>query len=176
MATEALKTAAVTAAEATPPTRTNAGKGGAGLLRHIDGYLTATTAMDSGSTYEMVLVPSEAVVKEVWACLDTAVTTFTGDIGVYYANTRDVPSDLRGDVIDADFWGSAIALAAIVVPTQYTMESTQCTVADMQRPLWEAAGLTADPKCMLAIVITLTATSDGAAVPYVAVKYVAPGA
>lgn len=177
MATENLKTTAVTAAEATPPRRTNAGKGGAGLLRHIDGYLTATTAMEATSTYEMVIVPSEAIVKEVWAMLDTAVTTFTADLGVYYANTRDVPTDLRGDVIDADLWGSAIVFAGIVIPTQYTHEAAAAAfaVADMQKELWDAAGLSADPKCNLAIVLTLTASSDGAAIPYVAVKYVLPG-
>lgn len=178
MATEALKSTPVTRLDATPPVRTTSGRGAAGVLIHTDGTVTGTTAVTSGSTYQMVRVPSNAIVKEIWAFLDTAVTTFTADIGVYYSSGIDVNADLRGDVIDADLWASAVAFASIVIPTQYTHEAAAAAfaVADMFLPLWEAAGLTSDPGCMLDIVLTTTATTDGAPIIYLAAKYVLPGA
>ena len=178
MATENLKSTPVTNLDATPPVRTLTGKGAGGRLNFVDATVTATTAMETGSTYAMVRIPSEAIVKRVWACLDTAVTTFTADIGVYYGTGKDVPTDLQGDVIDADLFASAVAFASIVVPTQYTHEAAASafTVADMFKPLWDAAGVTADPKCGLDIVLTATASVDGAPIIYLAVEYVLPGA
>lgn len=178
MATENLKSTPITNLDATPPVRTTSGQGANGLLHQIDGTLTATTAMEAGSTYALVRVPSNIIVKEIWACLDTAVTTFTVDIGVYYGTGQDVPADLRGDVLDADLFASAVALAAIVVPTQYTHEAAAAAfvVADLFRPLWHLAGLSSDPGCSFDIVMTATATNDGAAIPYLSVKYVVPGA
>lgn len=178
MATENLKSTPITSLDASPPVRTTAGKGASGILRQVDGTVTATTAMEAGSTYALVRVPSNAIIKEVWACLDTAVTTFTVDIGVYYSSGADVPAEQRGDVLDADLFASAVALASIVVPTQYTHEAaaSALTVADMFKPLWDLAGLTSDPACNFDIVMTATATNDGAAIAYLSVKYVIPGA
>lgn len=176
MATEALKSTPITNLDATPPVRGTSGRTAAGSLIYVDGLITVTTAMETGSTYAMVRLPSSAVVKRVRAWLETAVTTFTVDIGLSYGTGRDVGEDLRGDVIDADFWGSAVALASIVVPTEYTQESTQATAADMIKPLWDAAGLSSDPGGTFDVVLTTTATIDGAAVVYLAVEYVMPGA
>jgi hypothetical protein len=181
MGTEALKSTPVTRLDATPPVRTTSGQGANGVLHHIDGTVTATTAMDAGSTYRLVRLPSNAIVKEVWACLDTAVTTFTADIGVYYSSGADTPpGTVAATAIDADLFASAVAFAAIVVPTQYTHEAAASAfaVADMFMPLWQAAGLTSDPNCGLDIVFTATATTDCAAgaIIYCAVKYVLPGA
>ena len=177
MATENLKSTPVTNLDATPAVRTTTGRGANGLLHHIDGTVTGTTAMEAASTYRICRIPSEAVVKEVWAFLDTAVTTFTADIGIYYSSGEDVNSADRGDVIDADLFASAVAFANIVTPTQYTHEAAAAAfaVADMFMPLWQAAGLSADPKCGLDLVLTTTATTDGAPIIYAAVKYVLPG-
>lgn len=177
MATEAVKSAAVTSLDASPPVRpTSGGDGGAGILHFVDAKATFADTKTAGSTYAMVRLPSNAIVKRLWSCIENAVTTFTVDIGVNYSTGLDVPADLRGDVIDADLFGSAVALASIVVPTQYTMESTQLSVSEMFKPLWEAAGLSADPRCTLDIVLTNTATNDTTSDVYVAVEYVKSGA
>ena len=180
MALEYLKSAPITSLDATPPVRTTSGRGANGLLHHIDGTITGTTLADIGSTYRMVRVPSEAIIKELWAMLDTAVTSCVVDIGVYYSSaTGDAPpGTVVATAIDADLFGSAVALTNVVVPTQYTHEAAASAfaVADMFMPLWQAAGLSADPKCGLDIVFTATTAFDGAPIMYCAVKYVLPGA
>ena len=178
MATEAIKSAIITSLDATPPVRTTTGAGSAGRLIYADGSAVFANSMTAGSTYQMVRVPSNAIIKRIWACIDTAVTTFTVDIGVYYSSGLDVTADLRGDVLDADLFGSAVALASVVVPTQYTMEAAAAalTVADMFLPLWNLAGLTNDPSCGLDIVMTNTATNDTTSTAYLAVEYIIPGA
>ncbi len=158
--------------------RTTSGQGAPGVLQHNDGMATGTDTYLTGSTYALIRIPSNAIVKELWACLDTAVSTFTVDMGVSYGTGPDVPVALRGTVLDADLFASAVALAAIVVPTQYTMEAAAAalTVADMFKPLWDLAGLTSDPGCTFDIVFTTTATISGVPIMYCAVKYVLPGA
>lgn len=177
MTTEALKSTPITNLDASPPVRTTTGFGAAGVLIHVDGTLTVTTGKTLGSTYAMVRLPSTARVKRVEACLDAAVTTFDADIGVYYPTGGPVPSGTaNGTVILAALFASAVDLHAIIVPTGYLDESTTYTAAKRQQPLWQAAGLTSDPGCMLDIVLTSTSTNSGAAIPYLAVEYVNPGA
>lgn len=173
MPTEALKSTPITNADASPPVFSNPGMGARARVMEADGWLTATTAMDTGSTYRLARVPSNAIVKHVLAHLDAAVVTFTGDIGLYYAQALD---GTAGAVIDADFFASAVALAAIVTPTDYTRESGVYTGVKSQKELWDAAGLTSDPGGYFDVVITLTATSSGGAVPFLEVEYVMPGA
>lgn len=174
MTTEALKTSVITNLDANPPVRASAGKGAAGVVREIDGALTVTDTKTAGSTYRMVRIPSNAKVKHVRAWLQAAVTTFTADIGLYYSSSDydGTQDDLQSDVIDADFFGSAVALAAIVTPTDYTHESAVYTAADRLLPIWEAAGLSADPGGFFDIALTTTATTDGAAVPILECEYV----
>ena len=178
MATEAIKSTAVTALDATPPTRTTTGAGSAGRLMFADGSAVFADTKTAGSTYQMVRIPSNAIVKRLWACIDTAVTTFTVDIGVYYSSGQDVTADLRGDALDVDLFGSAVALASIVVPTQYTMEAAAAAlvISDMFLPIWNLAGLTSDPNCGIDIVMTNTATNDTTSTAYLAVEYIIPGA
>lgn len=179
MGTEALKSTPITNLDASPPVRSTTGKGGNGVLQIADGTVTATTAMDAGSTYRICRIPSNAVIKAVWAHLDTAVTTFTADIGVYYPTVGAPPSVTPATALDADLIASAVAFASIVTPTQYTDEAAAAalTVADKFKPLWDLAGLTSDPGCDLDIVLTATATSDcvAGAIIYLAVHYVCAG-
>jgi hypothetical protein len=182
MATENLKSTQITNQDATPATVSTAGEGGPQPLRFVDSSgVTGTDGVVLGSTYQMVRIPSKAKVKKVFACLETTsgVTTFTADIGLYYStcpngndgtkqsNVATVVSGTTGPtVVDADFFASAVALAAIVTPTDYTNESGTYTLAKRVQPIWQAAGLSADPGGMLDIVLTLTATASGAAKPY----------
>lgn len=178
MATEAIKSTPITNFDATPAVRPKGPglPGNAGRMLCVDAVATFATAMDAASTYRMVRIPSNAIVKRVIACIETAVTTFTVDIGVYYDSSVARDADLRSDVIDADLFASAVALAAVVVPTEYTMESTVYSCTKIMQPLWQAAGLSADPGGLLDIVATATATSSGTSDLYVRVEYVLPGA
>lgn len=174
MVTEALKSTAITNMDALPAVRPTTGAGAVGFMKQIDGYITTTTAKTTGSTYMVVRVPSRAKVKHVRAWLDATVTTFTADIGVYYStSTSDgTPADLLGDAIDADRFGSAIALAGIIIPTDYTNESTAYVAAKRLQPLWQACGLTVDPGGYFDIGFTATATNSDAATAYLEVEFV----
>lgn len=170
MSTEAVKSTPITNLDATPPVMNTAGKGGPARLHQVDGYAAVADAVTSGSTYRLCRVPSNAVVKHVRVCMDAAVTTFTNDIGVYYSDDASKPA-ADGTVIDADFFGSAVALAAIVAPTDYINESGNNDAAQRQQPLWQAVGLSSDPGVQLDIVLTNTATNSGAGVVYMEVEF-----
>lgn len=174
MTTEALKSAVITNLNATPPVRATTGTGAAGMLRSVDGTLTATTGKTTGSVYRMVRVPSNAKVKHVFACLDAAVTTFDADIGLYYSdNTQDgTQATLQGTVISAAFFASAVDLHAIITPTDYVFEATTNVAAKRLQPLWQAAGLSSDPGGFFDIALTSTSTTSGAPVVHLEAQYV----
>lgn len=172
MAVELVNSTPITNMNATPPTRATAGRaGGAGPMLYVDGTVAVADAKDAASIYRVCRVPSQAVIKRVWAMMDSATTTFTVDIGVYYSDVNGV----AGAVVDADLFGSAVALASIILPTVYTRESAQLSAAEMDKPLWDAAGITADPGGTLDICFTTTATTSTAGTAWMAVEYVIPG-
>ena len=174
MTTEALKSTPITDWDASPVTRLSPGKGGESRMHMLDASVTATTGMASGSTYRMVRLGSRDIVKRLWMWLDAAVTTFTVDVGPYYStSTADgTPSAHTGAVIDQDFFASAVAMASIVTMTEYSTESATYTGAKRIQPLWQAAGLSADPGGYIDIVATATATSSGAPVLNMLVEFV----
>lgn len=180
MTTEALLSTSITNLNATPRVQNTAGRGAPGRIHFVDGKTAAAlSGTTTGSTYRMVRIPSDCVVKRVRACLNAAVTTFTVDIGLYYSNTNDGTSSTNvaaaDTAIDADFFGSAVALAAIVVPTEYTRESGEYSVAEMFQEVWQAAGLSTDPGGFFDVVMTTTATTNDnsvALIPYLSCEYI----
>lgn len=179
MATEALKSTPVTNLDASPVVRMSPGEGGHAVMRWADGSVTGTTGVTVGSTYQMVRVSTRAVIKQIWAWLDAAVTTFTADIGIYYSSstTDGTPSANRGTVVSGDqaFFASAVAFASAVTQTEYSTESGTYTGAKRAQPLWQAAGLSSDPGGYFDIVATTTATTSGAPVLNMLVAYIDPG-
>lgn len=176
MTTEALKSTPITNLDSSPFIQNTIGEGAPGFLREVEATLTITTGKTSGSTYRMVRLPPNAKVKSVEAWCDVAVTTATFDIGIYYSDaTNDGTTNAnQGLVINADHFGSAVALAAVVTPTEYTFEATTYIGADTLKELWNttASGLTANPGGMIDVVLTNTSTNSGAAVVNVRVRYV----
>jgi len=75
--------------------------------------------------------------------------------------------------INADHFASAVALAAVVTPTEYTFEAGTYLGADMELPLWNTAssGLSTDPGGFFDIVFTLTSTAGAAAIVNLEVEY-----
>lgn len=156
MATEALKTTQLTNLDSTPPVRTtNYGQN----MQVLYGSLTATTAMTSGSTYRMIRLPSNAILHSAKVWLDATVTTFTGDITLYYGS-----GTLVGTLVAADIFKNAYAMAAIVAPTEFFLGGLGGLGADLGDPLWQIAGLSSDPGGFFDITIVTTATTDGAPV------------
>lgn len=147
-----LKSVAITNREATPQVLNNPGVGGASKLKTVSSYLASVTAsLSITSVIRMVDVPSNAVVKAVYF-QSAAQAAGKFDIGVY-RNVKD-----GGAVCDADLFASAVDCASAVAKTDVTNESTNNTIAKQHQPLWQAAGLSADPKSSLDICLTVVTT------------------
>jgi hypothetical protein len=98
---------------------------------------------------------------------DDIGTTTIADFGIYKSTVES------NTVVDADFFGSAISLKdGAINGTDITHESGVFGVEDIEKPLWEALGLSADPHIMYDIVATLTAAADAAGTISVKAEYV----
>lgn len=173
-----LKSAQITNLDATPAVLTDAGKGAGGLLKYADGYVTCAAADAAGTKYLMNRVPSHAIVKRI-TLANEAQGAGKVDVGVYYADdARYIAggSANSGVVIDADFFSTAVDLAAKVQPTDVTFESGTYTFDKWSQPLWQAVGLTSDPGGMLDIVCTVVTTdvTTGTGKLRLATEYVTP--
>ena len=185
MATEIVKSTAITDLDASPAKRATSGKGGKGLVTIVDGscHVTSGVTAAGASYYRLVRVPSNCIVKKVEMWLDAAGTTITGDIGLYYSDSPNLDGTSNANVaaagtpINADHFGSAVALAAVVTPTEYTFEATTYLAADTRLELWNTAssGLTSDPGGFFDIVFTLTSTAGSAADVNLRAEIVLPG-
>lgn len=169
MATEALKTAAITNADASPPVRTTHYGQKLGVEY---GSLTATTAKDNGSTYQMARLPSWATLHSLKIWLDAAATTFTGDVTLYYSDNALDGSNANANLgaVAAHVFQTALALAAVTSPTEYLLGGN-VKGANLGKRLWEMAGLSSDPKCYFDIVILTTTTNSGGPVVNAQVIY-----
>lgn len=165
MATEALKSGAVTNSDASPVVYNTSGIGGLSHLKALDGSVTGTTGVTSGSTYQMVRVRSNAIVKHLYAKLDASVTTFTGDVGFYYSTGTNDGTQVgkSGKVGTGQEFGAAVAFAS---QTTFIDLAQNVTAAKLDKEAWDLAGLASDPGGFFDIVITTTATNSGAPVAY----------
>jgi hypothetical protein len=145
-----LKSAAITNREASPAVLNNPGAGGVSRLRQVYSLLASVPAsLSATSIIRLVEVPSNAIVTSV-LLNNGAQGAGAGDIGIYKSNKDG------GTVVDADFFGSAVSFAAAVLGTEQMHESTVYTFAKQAQPLWQALGLSADPKITYDIAVTIT--------------------
>ena len=163
-----VKSAFITNAEATPPTIVSPQDGGAGVVKNVYGFIPAVAAaLSATSRCRLCRVPSNARVKEV-IFRSGAQAGGTFDVGVYYPTHKN-----SGAVIDADLFGSGVAVTSAVKSTNVIDESAELSIAELAQPLWKAAGLSADPQCMLDIVATVaTDITTGTAPISASVDYV----
>lgn len=139
-------------------------------MREAHGTLEAVNGDSIGSTYRLCRVPSRAVISRVLLSCD-AITTCAGDVGVYETAANG------GAVVDADFFASAQSLAAALANTDVTHEADPADaaagygLADVEKPLWQALGLTADPMKFYDIAVTLTAAAASAGTVGLRVQY-----
>lgn len=137
MPAENLKSGAITNRDATPSVLTTAQ--GSNVHR-VWGKIEAAGG-DAGSTYRFCSIPSNArgiVVR--FASDDLSGSGATMDIGLYQTTANG------GAVVDADFFASAIDVAtAAVSMTDITYERAATRIDDIEKPLWEQLGLSADP-------------------------------
>lgn len=177
MAVETVKSASVTARDATPATPQVTGKTAGGYMKTQDDHALVPASASADSKFFMVRVPTNAKLKNL-IFSSAAMGAGKFDIGLWYsanANGQDgTPLDLRGDVIDQDFFASVVDCASAVVPTDIKFEAGNFTYNDCNLPLWEAAGLSADPGGMFDIIATVKTTdvTTGAARIHLQANYV----
>lgn len=172
------KSAQITNADATPIVATDAGKGSPSHLQMVDGYVTPAAADAAGTKYLLNRVRSDVVVKRITIASE-AQGAGKVDVGAYYADDARYlagGSANAGVVIDADFWATAVDLAAKVQPTDVTFESGTYTFDKWSMPLWQALGLTSDPGGWFDIVATVVTTdvTTGTGKLRLATEFVSP--
>ena len=162
MAVDHVKSTAITNLDASPRVAPTAGLGGSARLHQINGYATAVASSSADATYQLVRVPSDAVIKQI-VFESEAQTAGKFDLGVYYASdgSKDgIPTSLlAAAAIDQDFFATVIDCASAVLETIVTNESATYTLDKRNQPLWQAVGLSTDPKCNFDIVATVKTTA-----------------
>lgn len=142
-----------------------------GVLEEAVGTVEAANGDSIASVYRFCRVPSNARISRVLLSCD-AITTCAGDVGVY-KTARD-----GGAVVDVDFFGSAVSLASALSHSDITHEADPADAgagwgqADVEKPLWQALGLTADPYIEYDIAVTLTAAAAAAGTMSMKVQFV----
>lgn len=122
------------------------------------GSVTVSNGAAIGSTYDLVRVPSNIRVVSAKFNNPAGGTGSAFNVGVYAVNKDNT----LGAAISAALFASALACTAANVDVDITGQSTNYTNAKREQPLWQAAGLSADPGGMLAIVATNTAANASA--------------
>lgn len=170
MAVVNTKSTAVTNADAATQTNISLKIAG-GRLRESVGTVEAVNGDSIGSTFRLARIRSGDRVSRVMLSCD-AITTCTGDVGIY-----DIAAN-GGAVVDADFFASAQSLAAALVNQDVTHEADAADAgagfghADVEKPLWQALGLAADPYKLYDIAVTLTAAAASNGTIAMKVQYV----
>ena len=162
MGTSALKSTPITNLDAVPVVANTAGRGAKGTVRQANGYVTAVASDAVGSTYQLVRVPSNCVLKH---CFFSSEAQGAGKVqlSVYYS--------------DSTVDGTAAANQGLVVPTTgagFISGDIDCTSAvassdridggtytldKRNKELWDALGLTSDPGGFFDIVAVVHTTA-----------------
>lgn len=141
-----------------------------GAMQVTCGVAEAAIGDNIGSKYFMCSVPSNARIAQVLLSCDDVGSTGTADIGLYQTTANG------SAVVDADFFASAQALTTAVANLDVTFEALGANAsidkADMEKPLWEAIGLAADPKIDYDVVLTATEAMELAGTIALQVVYV----
>ena len=170
MAVVTTKAAPITNRDATPRVPNNAAVSRADMMEAV-GFVEAVNGDSIGSKFIFASVPSNARISRVLLSCDAIATTGAGDIGIY-KSTAD-----GGTLVDADFFASAVVLTTALVHSDVTHEADAADagagygLADCEKPLWSALGLSADPGIMYDVVMTLTAATGGAGTIGLKVQY-----
>lgn len=155
MAVDHVKSTGITNDDASPRVANLAGAYGAGQVNVSQGFATAVASSSADATYQLVRLPPTAKVKKI-EFESAAQGAGKFDLGVYRA---DLASYVAANATDQDFFATVIDCASAVAITDVTNESGTYTIDKRIMPLWEAVGLTADPRCMLDIVATVKTTA-----------------
>jgi hypothetical protein len=165
MAVVTTKSAAITNRDSTPAVLNNA-RIEAGALKSAAGIVAIANGDSATSKLLFCQLPSNAVVRSVRVSSPDIGTTTAMDLGIYQTTQNG------GAVVDADHFASALSLnGGALNKSEVANESAVYDVDDMEKPLWQALGLSADSQRMYDVVGTLTGAADAAGSVFVEVEY-----
>jgi hypothetical protein len=133
-----------------------------GFIHESVGTVELANGDSIASKLIMHTVPSNCRISRLLLSCDAIAATGAADVGVYETTANG------GAVVDVDFFASAVVLTAALVHSDITHEADAADagagygLADVEKPLWQALGLSADPAKFYDIVYTLTAAAGGA--------------
>ncbi|MDE4918350.1 hypothetical protein ACUXAV_000390 [Cupriavidus metallidurans] len=149
MAVVTVKSTVITNRDAVPAV-INDGRLERGSLRSSHGYVTATNGDSANSKYVLASVPSSAMVRQIlFSCANLGASSAI-NLGVS-RNTKD-----GGAAVSASLFASAQATSAALSNSDVTNQSGSFTLDKQEQPLWQAAGMAADPGGTLDIVATVS--------------------
>jgi hypothetical protein len=154
MAVVNVKSSVITNSDAMPPV-INSAQLANGRVRQLRGQAAVANGDSIASTYRLLRVKSNDIVSQLLLSC-TAITSGAGDVGLYRT------ANDGGAVVDADFFASAQSIASALSNSDISRESGVVTVANMEKPIWQALSLTEDPQVEYDVVITLTAAAAAA--------------
>lgn len=163
-----LKGVEISNREATPRVLNKPGLGEGAVEKTAYGYLASVPAsLSITSVIRLVSIPSNAIITGLYL-QSAAQTAGKFDVGLYRTNGDG------GAVVDQDFFATAVDCASAVVITDVLNESGTNTIAKQSQPIWQAAGMSADPKSQLDIALTVVTTdvTTGTGAVSIRVKYV----
>lgn len=165
MAVVANKSTAITNATATPRVQNPLGLEG-GEVKRRQGFAVIANGDSVGSTYRICRVRSSEYCDRIRLVAPDIGTTTAADLGLY-----DVDG---GAVVDADFFASAVVLNAGAIDSDVTFEAAAAggLIANGEKRIWEALGLSADPHKEYDLALTLTGAADAAGTALVRYYYV----
>lgn len=169
MAVANTKSSAITNRDATPRVKNNS-KVEDGMLRECIGTLESVSGDDINSVYRFCQVPSNCRISQVLLYSDDIGANTVAHFGFFQT------TDNGGAVVDADAIASSVSLKdGALNGTDITHESGSASVGDIaaaEQYLWEALGLSADPKRFYDLCAQLTVAADAAATVTVVCRYV----
>lgn len=124
-----------------------------GLAHDVVGYAGFTNGDSIASTYRILRVPSNARIATLLLSCQAGGTGALTDVGLYQTAANG------GAVVDADFFASAVDIAAALSDSNIIAESGVNTIVKRNQMLWEALGLSADPMVEYDVACTLTAAA-----------------
>lgn len=157
MAVVNTKGTAVTAADASPPANGQfvGMKVHGGRIKESIGVVEVANGDSIASVLRLARVSSNDRISRVLLSCD-AVTSAAADIGICETAANG------GAAVDADFFASGQSLATAVANVDVTHESGVFDIAAIEKPLWQALGLTKDPGKLYDVAATLTAAATAA--------------
>lgn len=133
------------------------------------GILEVSTSEDATHILRFTQIRSNAVVRSVLLSCDAVSTSGAMDVGIYQT------TDNGAAVVDADFFASAQVVTTALTRSNVAHESGVYGIEDLDKPLWEALGLSADPGIWYDVAGTITTDMGGAGTLCLEVEYVDGG-